>query len=475
MDSRLPPYRVLEEPPLAFDPNQTAVHEHPLRGLLIHGPYSSRVHSLLGIRIRIATIGPAGSYGHIAALLHQLNVHQRAQERPDYLPDYPGGAAAFGVEVAQVAEDLRAELPSDLRSITRDSEPGPALASALLDIVRRLHLQRDRFDVVAIYLPSAWSEAFRSEDGFDLHDAVKAGAAGLGVPTQLLNDEVWTYRCRASVAWRLLTALYSKYGGSPWRIARSTADTETAFIGLAYARKGRQGEGRFAVCCSQVFDADGGGMQFVAFDVGDGVDLRNPILHREQMRMIMARSLALYQRRNGGALPGRVVVHKTSSFSEDELRGVSDALAAVREIDCVQVQASVPWRAVKLNPPPATPRPGPPSRADGYPVLRGTFVHLSGRACLLWAGGNAPNPETGRNYFQGGNSIPGPLLLTRFAGSGELERLARETLALTKMDWNNDALYDPVPVTIKYSQTLARVVAHGGVLENAAYPYRLFM
>ena len=28
------------------------------------------------------------------------------------------------------------------------------------------------------------------------------------------------------------------------------------------------------------------------------------------------------------------------------------------------------------------------------------------------------------------------------------------------MDWNNDALYDPLPVTIRYSQVLARTIAH---------------
>jgi len=53
--------------------------------------------------------------------------------------------------------------------------------------------------------------------------------------------------------------------------------------------------------------------------------------------------------------------------------------------------------------------------------------------------------------------------------------MAFEALALTKMDWNNDALFDPLPVTIKYSQTLARVIAHAPSLGSAAYPYRLFM
>lgn len=55
------------------------------------------------------------------------------------------------------------------------------------------------------------------------------------------------------------------------------------------------------------------------------------------------------------------------------------------------------------------------------------------------------------------------------------ERVAQHVLALTKMDWNNDALYDPLPVTIKYSQALARVIGHASDLPDAIYPYRLFM
>ena len=43
------------------------------------------------------------------------------------------------------------------------------------------------------------------------------------------------------------------------------------------------------------------------------------------------------------------------------------------------------------------------------------------------------------------------------------------------MDWNNDALYDPVPVSIRYSQRLARTIANVHDLPRSVYPYRLFM
>lgn len=68
-----------------------------------------------------------------------------------------------------------------------------------------------------------------------------------------------------------------------------------------------------------------------------------------------------------------------------------------------------------------------------------------------------------------------PVQLIRHAGKGSLELIAHEALALTKMDWNNDALYDPVPVSIRYSQRLARTIANVQDLPRSVYPYRLFM
>ena len=103
------------------------------------------------------------------------------------------------------------------------------------------------------------------------------------------------------------------------------------------------------------------------------------------------------------------------------------------------------------------------------------MLPVSGVAALLWSAGDAPGISTRGHYYQGGKSIPRPVVLTRYAGSGPLEIPALEALALTKMDWNNDALYDPLPVTIRYSQLLARTIARVPWLPRNDYPFRLFM
>ncbi|MDP8930145.1 MAG: hypothetical protein M3O70_16645 [Actinomycetota bacterium] len=53
--------------------------------------------------------------------------------------------------------------------------------------------------------------------------------------------------------------------------------------------------------------------------------------------------------------------------------------------------------------------------------------------------------------------------------------MGAEVLALTKMNWNNDALYDTVPTTLRYAQTLAQVIKTMPALQPKPYSYRLFI
>jgi hypothetical protein len=43
------------------------------------------------------------------------------------------------------------------------------------------------------------------------------------------------------------------------------------------------------------------------------------------------------------------------------------------------------------------------------------------------------------------------------------------------MDWNNDSLYDPLPVTVSYSKVLARVLKRIDSLGTTPYQFRFFV
>ena len=173
-----------------------------------------------------------------------------------------------------------------------------------------------------------------------------------------------------------------------------------------------------------------------------------------------------------GRTPRRLVLHKTTAFTESELQGVRDATQAIKEVECLEVGAGGAWRGVWMVDAPGK---EPPIQAHGYPVPRGTMVMTTGTSCLLWVAGNAPAATSGRDFFQGGKSIPKPIVLRRHMGRGLFDLLALEAMALAKMDWNNDALYDPVPVTIMYSQRLSRIISgSSGLSVGELRPIRAF-
>lgn len=474
---QLPAHALLSEPELVFHPTRDEDRdEHPLRGLDRFGPYSRSLINPVVDPIRVASIVPSGERKTVLQLLSELEGKHVPKERKSYLIDFPGFSRVFGLRIVPGPPSVHIELPAALGQAVKSSDrPHMLMADQMTQALSALLQSRGSFDVVLIYLPDEWKLSFTGGDAddFDLHDYIKATAAAAGIPTQLLQESsALGYYCRASVAWRLGIALYTKAGGVPWKLA--DADPDTAFIGLSYAMRGAEHRGpRFVTCCSQVFDSDGAGLEFLTYDTADAhIERENPFLTRPDMRRVMSHSLSLYQRRHAGRLPRRVVIHKTSEFKTDEVDGCFDAWRSAEGLELVQVQDSVSWRGIQLDPPTGGQLKG---QISSYPVFRGTYQVLGTRELLLWTQGNAPTAVGGKNFFKEGKGIPGPILLKRFAGQGGWAESARAALGLTKMDWNNDSLYDRLPVTLSFASVLADTIKRMPSLSKRPYEFRFFM
>ena len=339
------------------------------------------------------------------------------RERRAYLRPFSGFSRVFRVRVVSAGDPARIELPRSFdEEMANSSAAHRTLAERLTREIKALAAYRHEFDVLLIYLPGRWAEGFwgGEDEDFDLHDYLKAITAIQGIPIQIINDgggnSALDYFCRCSVSWRLSIALYCKAGGVPWKLASS--DASTAYIGLSYALRPRGAEGgQFVTCCSQVFDADGAGLEFLAYSPEEvEVEMsrygKNPFLSRSEMRRVMARSMALYQRRHAGRLPRRVVVHKNHRVQARRGGGLLlDALRASEGIELIQVQQDTPWRGLLVEPPRQSGGKGAPG---GYPLLRGSYLPLSGRETLLWTQGDAPSAVGNRHYYKEGKGIPAP-------------------------------------------------------------------
>jgi len=406
-------------------------------------------------------------------LFNELEQRHSPRERKEYLVEFPGFRSIFGVKVVPASRDGHVVIPESVNAeMEKSSQPHTVLAKVLTEAINRLSAFRNDYDVLLIALPDRWKKAFESDDGFDLHDYVKAINASRGLPTQFIKETgALFYSCRASVMWRLGIALYCKAGGVPWKLA--DVDPDTAFIGISYAlRYTPEGAVKFITCCSQVFDADGAGLEFLAYETNDvKTEGDNPFLSRSEMRRVMARSLSLYQRRHGGKSPKRITVHKTTEFKSEEVEGCFDALSAVSEVDLYQILEDTPWRGMLFDVPAGQTKP----TAAMYPCERGTYMPLGDREILLWTQGDAPEVTPGKHFYKEGKGIPHPIILKRFAGHGGWDFPVRSVLGLSKMNWNNDALYDSMPITLGYAAKLARTVRNMPTIAARPYEFRLFM
>jgi hypothetical protein len=473
MTSEIAPHIWLPEPKLGFHPERTSDRDvHPLRGLLRFGPYSSR---LVLDPIKVATISPVGEGERLFGFLKELNGNFKPTERREYLPEWPGFQRVFGVHMRGAGRGCHIEFDRQFEGdFTSSPRPHVVLADRLLRAIQSLDARRSEFDVLFIYIPQRWAAGFSGgkSDDFDLHDHIKAATATRRLPVQLLReDKALAYPDKASVMWRIGLAIYVKAGGIPWKLAET--DPETAYIGLSYAVRSLESERpRFVTCCSQVFDAEGTGLEFVAYDAHEvEVQRDNPFLSQMEMFRVMTRSMDLYRRRHAGRSPRRVMVHKTTEFKLEEMDGAMEALHLCEAVDLIQVVEDVGWRGVRID--------GRAGRKKGnptsFPVQRGTAIGIGAREALLWIHGDAEGIAERGSYFQGSRSTPRPLRLIRHAGHGTWDDSCRAALGLSKMDWNNDALYDPLPVTMSYAKVLARVVKRMTGLGSTPYQFRFFM
>lgn len=118
---------------------------------------------------------------------------------------------------------------------------------------------------------------------------------------------------------------------------------------------------------------------------------------------------------------------------------------------------------------------GPKGEPDNYPLMRGTLVTVGEHELLLYTQGDASAVTGGQRYFPEGRGLPRPLLLRRYAGHADAAQVGAEVLALSKMNWNNDKLYDTLPATQAFAKDLANVVKRIPSLDPRPYALRLFM
>lgn len=255
----------------------------------------------------------------------------------------------------------------------------------------------------------------------------------------------------ATRAWNFHTALYYKAGGAPWRLIRDEADLTCCFVGVSFY-KTLDGSMVFT-SSAQVFNERGQGVIVRGGPAKLAKDDRNVHMTGEGAYVLIKDALQAY-RTEHKTMPARVVVHKTSSFNDEELDGFIKGIEErdIELYDLVHVTRSY----TRLF------------RVGLYPPLRGTTVFVDDDRAILYTRG-------GVDFFQTypGLYVPRPIEIAAEDSDRSVASITLEVLALTKMNWNNTQFDNSMPITIQAARRVGRILRYLGKDDrvNSLYSY----
>jgi hypothetical protein len=274
---------------------------------------------------------------------------------------------------------------------------------------------------------------------WNFHHALKARTMKIAIPTQLIWERsltgAETTQDPASIAWNLVTGLYYKAGNIPWEVEGLPYDT--CFIGVSFFKDGLHAGAGTHTSLAQVFSGHGEGLVMKG---GKAVKKpgRSAYMDKEAARRLVSEALGLYGSHHPGGKARRVVVHKTSPFTAEEVLGVEEALESGMNLDLVSMTHGSDLRFL---------RPGV------HPPLRGTYIKLSPHETLLFTSGYIPEF---RDYP--GAKNPVPILIRHQRGDSTRETICEEIMALTKLNWNSCSYGAKHPITVLFAEAVGSIM-----------------
>ncbi|MFC6740693.1 hypothetical protein [Methylobacterium tardum] len=110
------------------------------------------------------------------------------------------------------------------------------------------------------------------------------------------------------------------------------------------------------------------------------------------------------------------------------------------------------------------------ARIGRYPPVRGTFAMVGDAYPILYTHGFTPYFDT-----YPGVHVPEPWTILEKHGDSGPRELAAEILALTKMNVNNAAFSDGVPITMAFSRKVSEILKQVSPEMTVRSEYKFYM
>ena len=260
--------------------------------------------------------------------------------------------------------------------------------------------------------------------------ALKARAMKYNTPIQLLREYVLHDNNKsqdaATKAWNFCTALYYKgLQTIPWKLDVDENKPKVCFVGIGFYRS--RDKKTIQTSLAQIFNENGKGVILRGTPVMEDKDDKKPHLTYVQSLHLLKDALTKYKFATG-TMPGRVVLHKTSKYYEDELDGFIQAMQdlGITEYDIVTV-IETDLRFFRNN---------------LYPPVRGSVFTLTEKRHILYTRGSVHQYQTYPEMY-----IPAPLEIRIVDSVSSVKTVCKEVLGLTKMNWNTTVFASRHPCT----------------------------
>jgi hypothetical protein len=473
---------ILDEPDLEFAGGSR--HIDPRHGITNYGPADATDTAVRTLRVGV--IGTQEAIDGVKRWLDRCREPIAAKKSHLghlYVP-FPGFDTGVGYR-STIVWNSRLERPLRVRDVKNFATMAPpkAIRAAvdLYDSELAALNEEPNCDVVIVCRPDVlpesrdaaldpeqpWRGPIREPLGIDFHSLLKARSLRYSQPIQVIRRETWDagYKPKdtdgrrpqqdeATRAWNLHTALYYKSGGVPWRMTRNPSDLASCYVGVAFYKASDQQSLQTSV--AQVFNQRGDGVIVRGAPASRSSEDLQPHLTQHDAQALLEQAMYQYRSEHRTS-PARVVLHKTSSFSAEEIEGFQHAAEFERlsVLELLWIPSHEPLRLF---------------RTGEQPPLRGTMLSLDEARHVLYTRGSIPFYKTYPGMY-----VPLGLGLRLVETESSPEELAAEVLALTKMNWNATQLDGRHPITLRTADSIGSILKHLGDTERPAPRYAFYM
>jgi hypothetical protein len=473
--------RQLPEPRLLF---ATGEHVCPRRGIGNYGVFD-KLRTTRRAEVLVGGIGTSSALELLNEWIDRCKepiehgTEAGANRHPNLHPAFCGmnERSGFFAKLSFAPDLARAITESEVARIVALTDAASRHREALdlyYEHVKFLAQHRP-VDVIVCVVPNALFEALASPESEELEPslegqeepvgelnfrrAVKARCMHLGKPLQLIREkslgkEVRGQQNDATKAWNFCTALYYKSGPTvPWKIATDPSRGSVCSVGVAFYRS--RDLKTLNTSLAQIFDELGNGLILRGTPVDLAKDDNRPYMSARQAYDLLTAALREYHTamRN---YPARLVLHKSSRFRNEEMEGFAGAAeeAKIHTMDYVRVGDS----RLRIY------------RHGSYPPYRGTMLTLDGAHHVLFSRGSVPWYQTYPGLY-----VPQPIELMIQKSDESPQQIAREVLALTKMNWNNTQFDGKYPVTLGSARKVGEMLKYLGESDQPQARYAFYM